>query len=68
MERYYDKKQNKLVYIGPSASKSYWDAHWEGNYYKAVTSEPNSWVVRITLQYLSLGSKVLEGGCRSARL
>jgi ubiquinone/menaquinone biosynthesis C-methylase UbiE len=67
MERYYDKKQNRLVYIRHSASKSYWDAHWEGNYYNAVTSEPNSWVVKITKQYLSLGSKVLEGGCGTAR-
>ena len=67
MERYYDKKQNRLVYIRHSATKSYWDEHWEtDDYYKAVTSKPNSRVVKVTKQYLFPGSKILEGGCGNA--
>ena len=33
MERYYDKVDGRLVYLGESAIPDFWDTHWDtGNF------------------------------------
>lgn len=67
MQRYYDSKFDRLIYIGQAATDQFWDEHWEtDDFRKAITSNPNSYVTKITKKYLSIGSRILEGGCGQA--
>jgi len=67
MQRYYDSKFDRLIYIGQAATDQFWDEHWQtDDFRKAITSNPNSYVTKITKKYLSIGSRILEGGCGQA--
>ena len=67
MQRYYDSKFNRLIYVDKAATDQFWDEHWQmDDFRKAITSTPNSWVAKITKKYLSIGSRILEGGCGQA--
>ena len=67
MQRYYDSKFERLIYVGKAATDQFWDEHWQTDEFrKAITSSPNNWVVKITKKYLSIGSRILEGGCGQA--
>ena len=62
--RYYDKKNNRLVYIASKASDDYWDSHWEAeDFNKMIKVNYNPFISNNTKKYLSKGSKILEGGC-----
>jgi SAM-dependent methyltransferase len=64
MEKLYDKKNNRLVYINKSATSNFWDSHWANrDFSKVIYSTPNSWIVKVTKKYLPIDSKILEGGC-----
>lgn len=65
--RYYDRKHNRLVYIGSKASDAYWDEHWSKSDIVTVLknkrlSRDQQFVVNITKKYLAPGSKIIEGG------
>ena len=67
MQRYYDSKFDRLIYVDKAATDQFWDEHWQTDEFrKAITSSPNNWVVKITKKYLSVGSRIIEGGCGQA--
>ena len=39
MKRYYDKKHNRLVYIGKASNANYWDKHWSVNFFVISNSK-----------------------------
>ncbi|MFS4461141.1 class I SAM-dependent methyltransferase [Bdellovibrio sp. HCB2-146] len=57
--KYYDKDNCRLVYLGNSSSQENWDYHWDN----AKTEVRNEFVSKITRKYLKKGSYVLEAGC-----
>lgn len=62
--RYYDRKNNRLIYIGNSSDDEYWDNHWEDKDFKQkVKIGRNLLVSFYTKKYLPKESTVLEGGC-----
>ena len=65
MTRYYDPKNNRLVFIENSATENYWDEHWEkmdvSMLYKPRVP-PFHFVVNTTRKYLTGASLILEGG------
>ncbi len=63
--KYFDGKNNRLVYVSREATAEFWDECWDDKEFsKTVTSvSPLSFVHTKTKQYLSLGSRILEGGC-----
>ena len=64
MKVFYDKENNRLVYIGKAATSEYWDEHWLSNKdLKQIVTRGSRFVVKITKKYLRKGSKILEGGC-----
>ena len=64
MARYYDKINNRLVYIERQASPNFWDDHWNvENFKKAVQAKKNNCrFLNTTKMFLKKG-KILEGGC-----
>lgn len=68
MEKFYDKKNNRLVYVNKSATSDFWDEHWaSGDISKVIYSMPNSWIVKVTKRFLPYNSQILEGGCGPAK-
>ncbi len=67
MKRYYDECNRRIVHIDNSATKQFWDSRWNtDDFYKSITSMPNSWVTLTTKKYLENGD-ILEGGCGLAQ-
>jgi SAM-dependent methyltransferase len=68
MIRYFDKKNNRLVYIGSASNDKFWDNIWNvedlGKLIKEV-KDPALYneIIKTTKKYLPIGSRVLEGGC-----
>lgn len=66
MEKYYDKKNNRLVFIGKKANQNFWSNHWKQYDIKQILNKNkyNRFVINNTKKYLPKpGSKILEGGC-----
>jgi len=64
MHKYYDKVNERLVYINKKADEKYWDAHWNDNInFKTYVAKKNMFVSKTTKKYLPIGSKIIEGGC-----
>lgn len=63
--KYFDAKNNRLVYISKSATPEFWDECWDdAEFKKTVTGvSSRSYVKKQTEKYLPPGSKILEGGC-----
>lgn len=63
--KFFDKSNNRLVFLEEKATSEYWDAQWNvENFRSAVTGvRKGSFVRRYTDKYLPLGAKILEGGC-----
>ncbi len=68
--RYYDPQHNRLIYIAEQASPEYWDRHWSfdrlriEDLRREITRKHYDFLVLPTTRdYLSSGSRVLEGGC-----
>ena len=62
--RFFDQKNNRLVYVGSRSDSAYWDEHWDNdNFVTQLKSAKNNFIVNITKKYLPKGSLILEGGC-----
>lgn len=63
--RYYDPKNNRLIYLAEHATPDFWDRHWEtADLRREITRKHHDFLILpITRDYLSRGSHVLEGGC-----
>ena len=75
MKRYFDTKNQRLVYVNEAATEAFWDNHWAN---QPDPSKPdasgglvgrikaflrNDFVLDATRSYLPKGGRVLEGGC-----
>lgn len=65
MNKFYDKKNRRLIIFQEKASSEFWDRHWQlGNFdKKVVKGKENKFIKKITNQFLFPGQKILEGGC-----
>lgn len=64
MNKFYDKQNDRLVFVDNKADKVFWDEHWStGTLKDRKPLNYNSWLVNITNKYLATGSVILEGGC-----
>lgn len=66
MQKYFDKQNNRLIFIGEKSTSSFWDNHWEINDLKEKIRNvgKDNLVVRITKKWLSPeDGPILEGGC-----
>ena len=63
--KYFDTKNNRLVYVEQNASPEFWDTQWNEKDLKKniMAVSDQSFVKRKTKQYLSAPAKILEGGC-----
>ena len=64
MPRFYDKSNNRIVYIEKNASPDFWDAHWSTANFKSRVegSKNDAFILENTRRYLKEGV-ILEGGC-----
>ena len=63
MTNYYDKENNRLVFIKQKANPAFWDKHWNKNSFKNQYNLKSNFVVRYTQKFLPRGWRILEGGC-----
>jgi SAM-dependent methyltransferase len=66
VKKYYDKVNDRLVFVQGRADSEYWDEHWScvsRNDLVAQIKVRNRFVLGQTEKYLPKGSVVLEGGC-----
>ena len=64
MKKLIDKDNQRLIYIGKSATEEFWDYHWgQNNLAKATKANKKTFVSKVTGRYLPKGSRILEGGC-----
>lgn len=63
--KYFDSKNNRLVFIQKSATPDFWDSHWNSNDFKksVLKGSENKFIFNITKKFLKPGSKIIEGGC-----
>ena len=64
--KYYDEKNNRLIYIENEATAQFWDNHWDSLIKKTkyTTRLPRlNTALILTQKYLPKNSTVLEGGC-----
>jgi len=75
LERFFDSKNQRLVYVNEAATDAFWDNHW-ANQPDPVTAKANETllsrlkgalrqdvVLDTSHRYLPTGGRVLEGGC-----
>jgi SAM-dependent methyltransferase len=65
IERYFDQKHNRLVFIENKANAEFWNEKWDSYNFKRIikSSAKNRLLLKTTRKYLGTGSKILEGGC-----
>lgn len=63
MKKYYDQKNQRLVFTGQASDEKFWNGHWQAKQADNIIPSPNSFVATITQRYLPRNSKILEGGC-----
>lgn len=67
MEKYYDRDNRRLVYVGRNSSPEFWDEHWNAdNFQSSLKPGRYNYVASITKHFLPKDSIVLEGGCGQA--
>lgn len=69
-KKYYDKINNRLVYIDEKADMNFWDNLWQKKFknvkYNKVLPKHNPYL-NTTIKYLKTGDIILEGGCGLAK-
>ena len=66
MHKFFDKQNNRLVFVGKKTSPCFWNTHWEIFDLKEniATFSKYNFVVRVTKKCLRPeGGPILEGGC-----
>ncbi len=66
MIRYFDKSNNRLVYVGKAANDTYWDQHWKSEsseLKEQIKVKNDRFIIGYTKKYLPPGAKIFEGGC-----
>ena len=64
MIKYYDKQEQRLVFVGQASCSEFWDSHWEVECLtQDITLNADPSVLKTTQAYLEQGSRILEGGC-----
>lgn len=66
MKKYYDRQNNRLVFIQQQANAEFWDDHWKN--YDPLNTLPKysfieDYVTKTTKSFLPLNALILEGGC-----
>lgn len=68
MQRYYDRKNKRLIYLGKKPSPVFWDTHWEmaKNAARNIVNTTRTFASLVTPKFLKPDQGViLEGGCGS---
>jgi SAM-dependent methyltransferase len=65
MIKYYDKNNNRLVYVGQIPDSKFWDNHWQVNGFENRVNYNYKNMTKYIKKYLPSGSRILEGGCGS---
>jgi len=66
VKRFYDSANNRLVYINNNkVGNRFWDVHWNKYDIEQMIKSVvlNRMILVPTKKYLSIGSRILEGGC-----
>jgi SAM-dependent methyltransferase len=66
MQKFFDSQNNRLVFAGKKADKSFWEDHWdiEDIRHRVTSARKHSFVLGLTKKYLdSEDGPILEGGC-----
>ncbi|MBF0449950.1 MAG: methyltransferase domain-containing protein [Candidatus Magnetomorum sp.] len=64
MKKYFDPKNNRLMYYGHLATPEYWDNHWKtDDFSKAIKNKKNMFIVKTTKAYLPDNARIIDGGC-----
>ena len=67
MNKYYDQKNNRLVFTGKTATPDYWDNQWDVEGFKKIIESglKNRLIVNNTKKYVypNKSKKILEAGC-----
>ncbi|MDP1833398.1 MAG: methyltransferase domain-containing protein [Candidatus Moranbacteria bacterium] len=65
--KYFDKKNNCLVFINTEASADFWDAHWESDHLltEIKNGKNDRFISKITKNFIPIpkNKRILEGGC-----
>ena len=64
MARYYDRINNRIVYVEKKATPNFWDDHWNVKDFKKAVEvcKNDTFILNTTKMFLQKG-KILEGGC-----
>ena len=64
MDKYFDPRENRLVYLERKADPAFWDERWAAYRSEAIFNVRRvGFLVRTTAAYLPTGSRIIEGGC-----
>ena len=54
MKKYFDQKNNRLVFIRQKADSEFWDSHWQiDNLKEKIEKANNNFTVKLTKKYPS---------------
>jgi len=59
----FDKKNNRLLFIGTKSDSNFWDEFWNDENFEKQMHKKDKFVLKTTQKYLNQGDKVIEGGC-----
>ncbi len=62
MISYFDKENNRLVYIGKASNANYWDSHWDINNIDKLHSKyksPFDYIINTAYKHLFLSAKIV---------
>lgn len=64
MQKYYDRLNRRLVFVGRHSDSAYWDTRWQTeDFEKLVKETEDKLIVKMAKKYLLPGANVFEGGC-----
>lgn len=65
--KYFDRQNNRLIFIGNEASPSHWDNQWDVENFEKIVKDgiKNRLITKTTLEFIhpDPSKKVLDGGC-----
>lgn len=61
--KYYDRENDRIVFIQKSATDKFWDELWQKENIKNSAKQKNRFIKNLAKKYLNKGNKVIDGGC-----